>query len=167
LVFGSRLKVLPIAGRCKTLLTDACPPVYDRLEYLILPTIVLAAGTVAVWSRFVRTSMLDVVNQDYIRTAHAKGLPSRSVWFKHGMRNAMIPVATFLGPSLTFLLNGAVITETIFAWPGVGRLAISSVTGRDYPVVMTVVLYTGIATILGFLISDILYALIDPRIRLD
>jgi peptide/nickel transport system permease protein len=83
------------------------------------------------------------------------------------MRNAMIPVATFLGPSLTFLLNGAVITETIFAWPGVGRLAISSVTGRDYPVVMTVVLYTGIATILGFLISDILYALIDPRIRLD
>jgi peptide/nickel transport system permease protein len=113
-----------------------------------------------------RASLLDVSHQDYIRTAKAKGLSERLVWFKHGARNALIPIATFLGPAIVGVLTGAAITETIFSWPGLGRLAVSSVTQQDYPIIMAVVLFSAILTILGYLISDILYALIDPRIRL-
>jgi ABC-type dipeptide/oligopeptide/nickel transport system permease component len=112
-----------------------------------------------------RTSMLDVIGQDYIKLAQAKGLRMRAVWFKHAARNAMIPLATFLGPAITGLLGGAAITETMFSWPGLGRLAVQSVVQQDYPVVMAVVIMTAVATILGYLLSDILYALIDPRIR--
>ena len=140
---------------------------WDRLEYLILPTFVIATGEIAGFSRFMRASLLDVSHQDYIRTAKAKGLSNRLVWFKHGTRNALIPIATFLGPAITGILGGAAITETIFAWPGLGRLAVNAVTQQDYPIVMTVVLFAAVATILGYLLSDILYALIDPRIRLN
>jgi peptide/nickel transport system permease protein len=167
LFFGSYLQWLPLGNRCKTTLDDTCPPLTQRLEYLILPTIVLAGGTVAGYSRYTRASMLDVVGQDYIRTAYAKGLPSRLVWLRHGIRNAMLPVATFLGPSITFLLGGAAITESVFSWPGVGRLVVNSVGQRDYPVVMIGVIYTAIATIIGYLLSDVLYAMLDPRIRFD
>lgn len=167
LFFAIYLNVLPIAGRCKTTLDDSCPPLPQRLEYLILPTIVLAAGGVSNISRFMRASMLDVVSQDYIRTAKAKGLRDRSVWMRHGIRNAFIPIATFLGPSITFLLTGAAITESIFAWPGVGRLLVQAPGRRDYPIVMIVVVYGALANILGYLLSDILYALLDPRIRFD
>ena len=165
LVFGSTLQILPLAGRCKTTLDPTCPPLPQRLEYLIMPTIVLAADGVAGYSRFMRASMLDVVSQDFIRTARSKGLPERRVWLRHGLRNAFIPIATFLGPSITFLLSGAVVTETVFSWPGVGRQVINAVTQRDNPVVMIVVIYAAIANILGYLLSDIMYALIDPRIR--
>ncbi len=164
LYFGSALKILPLGGRCKTTLDPTCPPLPDRLEYLILPTIVLAAGGVAVISRYMRTSMLDVVAQDYIRTARSKGLTERIIWLRHGLRNAFIPIATILGPSITFLLSGAAITESVFSWPGVGRQVVNSVIQRDFPVVMIVVIYASIANILGYLISDILYGLIDPRI---
>ncbi len=167
LVFAQQLKILPLADRCPTTISMSCPPLFERLQYLILPTFVLATGIISLWSRFVRASMLDVVSQDYIRTAHAKGLSARRVWFQHGMRNALIPVATFLGPSITGLLGGAAITETIFNWPGVGRMAVAAVGQRDYPVVMAVTVYAGIATILGYLISDILYGAIDPRIRFN
>jgi len=167
LFFGSQLQLLPLGGRCKTTLDPTCPPLPERLEYLILPTIVLAAGAVAGYSRFMRASMLDVVAQDYIRTARSKGIQERIIWMRHGMRNALIPIATFLGPSITFLLSGAAITEAVFSWPGVGRLAINSVGRRDFPVIMLVVIYASIANILGYLLSDILYALIDPRIRFD
>ena len=167
LIFGSLLGILPLGGRCKTTLSDTCPPVQERLEYLILPTIVLAAGGVAGYSRFMRASMLDVVSQDYIRTARSKGISERVIWLRHGMRNALIPIATFLGPSITFLLSGAAVTESVFSWPGVGRLLVQAPGRRDYPIVMIVVVYAAIANILGYLLSDILYALIDPRIRLD
>ena len=132
-----------------------------------MPTIILAAGTVAGYSRYMRASMLDVVNQDYIRTARSKGLQERAVWLRHGMRNAFIPIATFLGPSITFLLSGAAVIETVFAWPGVGRLAVNAIGQRDHPIVMIVVVYAIIANILGYLLSDILYAAIDPRIRFN
>lgn len=165
LILGSTLRWLPLGDRCKTLLTDSCPPIIERLEYLILPTIVLSSGAIATFSRFMRTAMLDVISQDYIRTAHAKGLPPRTVWGRHGFRNALLPIATFLGPSVTFLLSGAVVTETVFSWPGVGRMAVTAVTQRDYPVVMIVVIYSAFATIFGYLLSDILYAWLDPRIR--
>jgi peptide/nickel transport system permease protein len=154
-----------MGGRCPNALTGGCPPIYARLEFLILPTFILAAGFVAGYSRYTRASMLDVIGQDYIRTAKAKGLSARDVWFKHGARNALIPIATFLGPAITGLLSGAAITETIFSWPGLGRLAVGSVLQLDYPVIMAVVILSAVATILGFIISDILYALIDPRIR--
>ncbi|MCY4540406.1 MAG: ABC transporter permease [Chloroflexi bacterium] len=167
LVFGVTLGLLPLAGRCKTTIDDSCPPLPSRLEYLILPTIVLAAGGVAGYSRYMRASMLDVVAQDYIRTARSKGLNERSIWLRHGARNAFIPIATFIGPSITFLLSGAAVVESVFSWPGVGRLIVQAPGRRDFAVVMLVVVYAAIANILGYLISDILYVLIDPRIRFD
>jgi peptide/nickel transport system permease protein len=167
LIFGSRLGILPMGSRCETTLTGGCPPIYERLQFLILPTFVLATAGIAGFSRFMRASMLDVISQDYMRTALAKGLPLRTVWFRHGARNALIPIATFLGPALTLVLSGAAITETIFAWPGLGRLSVTAVIQRDYPVVMAVTIMTAIATILGYILSDIMYAVIDPRIRFD
>ncbi|MCY4020550.1 MAG: ABC transporter permease [Chloroflexi bacterium] len=167
LVFGVTLGIFPLAGRCKTTIDDSCPPLPSRLEYLVLPTIVLAAGGVAGYSRYMRASMLDVVSQDYIRTARSKGLNERSIWLRHGTRNAFIPIATFIGPSITFLLSGAAVVESVFSWPGVGRLIVQAPGRRDFTVVMLVVVYAAIANILGYLISDILYVMIDPRIRFD
>ena len=120
LVFGSWLKVLPMGGRCPLVLTGGCPPVYNRLQYLILPTFILATGGIAVFSRYMRASMLDVIGQDYIRTAKAKGLSSREVWFTHGARNALIPIATFLGPSIAGLLA---TTTGFFCWASVLQAA--------------------------------------------
>lgn len=165
LVFGRYLDVLPMGGRCAPT-RGGCPPLYQRLEYIILPALVMSLGAVSGWSRFMRASMLETINGDYIRTAHAKGLSNTRVWFYHALRNAIIPMATFLGPVFVSLLGGAVIIETIFAWPGVGRLLLQSVTSQDYPVVMASVVIGSLLTILGYLISDILYALFDPRIRL-
>jgi peptide/nickel transport system permease protein len=172
IVFGARLRWVPIGDRCDTSSSIAaaaagCPPIFQRLEFLILPVFILAMQVVGGWSRFMRASMLDVVSQDYIRTAKSKGLTERQVWFRHGARNALIPIATFLGPSITGLIAGSVAIEQIFNWPGIGRTIVSAVTGRDYPLVMAATVYAGIATILGYLLSDILYGLIDPRIRFD
>jgi peptide/nickel transport system permease protein len=164
---GNGLGILPKGNRSKPVLIGGCPPVYARLEYLLLPTFVLATGLIAGYSRFMRASLLDVINQDYIRTARSKGLSQRTVWFRHGARNALIPIATFLGPALAGILGGAAITETIFAWPGMGRLAVKAVTQQDYPIVMATVMLAAVATILGYILSDIMYALIDPRIRFD
>lgn len=155
----------PLGGRCRTTLAAGCPPIYERIEYMILPVIVLSAAGIANYSRFMRASMLDVTGQDYIRTARAKGLSSQRVWFRHGMRNALIPIATFIGPSITGLLGGAVITEQVFNYPGVGLAVLNAFTQRDFPVVMAVTIYAAVATIIGYLISDILYGIIDPRIR--
>jgi len=166
LFLGSQLELFPLSGRCKTTLLEGCPPIYERLEYLALPALVLSTGLIAAYSRFMRASMLDVINSDYVRTARSKGVSERMVWFRHAMRNALVPIATFLGPAITLVLTGAVIVESVFTWPGLGRLIVRSVTSQDFPVVMTVTVYTGIATILGYLLSDILYAVIDPRIRL-
>ena len=167
IIFGSMLQVLPLGGRCKTTLDASCVPFIQRLEYLILPVIVLSAGAVAGYSRFMRASLLDVVSQDYIRTARSKGIHDRAVWMRHGIRNALIPIATFIGPSITFLLSGAAVTETILSWPGVGRSVVNAAVQRDHPVVMLVVVYIAVANVLGYLLSDILYAVIDPRIRYD
>jgi peptide/nickel transport system permease protein len=167
LVFGSALGWLPMGSRCDATLTGECPPITDRLQYLLLPTLVLAGNNIAVFSRFTRTSMLEVMNQDYVRTARAKGLSRRLIYFKHAMRNALIPIATLLGPIITGLWGGAIVTETIFSWPGVGRVALNAVIQLDYPVVMAVVIFASVGTIFGFLLSDIMYAVIDPRIRLE
>lgn len=147
LIFGSILGWLPMGGRCPRTLIGECPPIWGRLDQLILPTFTLGTVYIAGYSRYMRASMLDVINQDYVRSARAKGLPRRIIWFRHSARNALIPIATFLGPAITGLLSGAVITETIFAWPGLGRLAVQSVTQLDYAVLMAIVMLGAVATI--------------------
>ena len=137
----------------------------DRIHHLVLPalslTLVLAAGV----SRYVRTSMLEVLHQDYIRTARAKGLPESRVILKHGLRNALIPVVSLFGLYFPFLLSGAVFVEYVFAWPGMGKLMVDSVLSRDYPVVLAGTFFFGGMVVLGNLLADLLYGVVDPRIR--
>jgi len=168
LIFGSKLHALPMGGRYPTnyFLTGETS-LTERIEHLILPVAVLASGWVAIFSRFMRASTLDVLSQDYVRTAQAKGLRNRQIWFIHAARNALIPIATIMGPAVPGILSGALITETIFSWPGVGRTTYSAVLSYDYPVIMAGVILVSITTIFGYLLSDILYAAIDPRIRLS
>jgi peptide/nickel transport system permease protein len=137
----------------------------DTLEHMIMPVAVLSLNTIAFSSRFTRTEILEVLEQDYVRTARAKGLSSTIVWMRHALRNALIPVATFVGQSLGTLLAGAVIIESVFLWPGMGKLVIDAVNNRDYPIIMGTVVIASLMFIIGVLISDILYALLDPRIR--
>ncbi len=143
------------------------PPIWTRLEYLVLPVIVLSASGLAGNSRLMRSTMLDTVHQDYIRTARSKGLPLRVVWFKHGVRNALIPIAVGLGPAIAFIWGGAAVTEAVFTWPGVGRMSVIALGQRDYPIVMTVVVLASIATMVGYLLSDIFVAALDPRVRFE
>ncbi len=164
LIFSIQLDWLP-TGRMHT--PGANPnDLWDRIQHLIMPVTVLALGTIAGLSRIMRTETLEVLGQDYIRTARAKGLSSPQVWWGHAVRNALIPVATFLGPAIGGLLSGAVITETVFSWPGMGRLVFGAVGQRDYPLIMGSVVIGSVLYILGLLLSDILYAWVDPRIRL-
>lgn len=158
------LGLFPMGGRCAPV-RGGCPPLFDRLEYMVLPVLVVSLGGVAGWSRYMRASMLENISSDYIRTARAKGLSNRAVWFRHGLRNALVPMATFLGPTFVGLIGGSVIIETIFTWPGVGRLLVQSVSSQDYPVIMASVLIGAVLTIAGYLISDVLYAVFDPRVR--
>jgi peptide/nickel transport system permease protein len=167
LALGSWLDIFPLGRRCEPKLIGGCEPLYQRLNYLILPVFTLGTVYIAGYSRYMRTSMLDVISQDYVRTARAKGLSSRVVWFKHSARNALIPIATLLGPTITGLLAGAVLTETIFSWPGLGREAVLAVNEQNYTLVMAIVMLSAVATIAGYILSDILYAVIDPRIRFD
>jgi peptide/nickel transport system permease protein len=139
----------------------------DRLKHLIMPALALGAGSAASVARYMRSGMLEQIRQDYVRTARAKGLSERIVVFKHAMRNALIPVITLLGLYLPFLVGGAVLIETIFAWPGMGRLIISSIFQRDYPVVLAVAFVSSIMVILGSLLADILYSVVDPRVTVE
>ena len=160
---GSGRPILPMGGRCPPI-RGGCPPIYARLHYLILPTLVSSFGVVAVWSRFMRASMLETINSDYIRTARAKGLTRRDVWFRHGLRNAILPFTVFLGPTFLGLIGGSVIIERIFTWPGVGLLLFDALLSRDHPVIMASVVIGSVLTVIGYLVSDILYAMFDPRV---
>lgn len=137
----------------------------DILWHLVLPVSTLAIISIAAWSRYMRTSMLDVLHQDYIRTARAKGLTRRAVIYRHALRNALIPVVTLLGLSIPTLIAGAAITETIFSWPGLGSLFVEAVGNRDYPVVIALTMVGSFAVVLGNLLADVLYGFVDPRIR--
>ena len=161
---GSGRPILPMGGRCPPI-RGGCPPIYARLHYLILPTLVSAFGVVAVWSRFMRASMLETINSDYVRTARSKGLTNRDIWFRHGLRNAILPFTVFLGPTFLGLIGGSVIIERIFTWPGVGLLLFDALLSRDHPVIMASVVIGAVLTVIGYLLSDILYALFDPRVR--
>ncbi|HET6617834.1 MAG TPA: ABC transporter permease [Gemmatimonadota bacterium] len=139
----------------------------DRLKHLIMPGLALGVGSAASVARYMRSGMLEQIRQDYVRTARAKGLSERIVVFKHAMRNALIPVVTLLGLYLPFLVGGAVLIETIFAWPGMGRLIITAIFQRDYPVVLAAAFVLSIMVVLGNLIADVLYSVVDPRIRVE
>jgi peptide/nickel transport system permease protein len=139
----------------------------DRLKHLLMPALALGIGSAASVARYMRSGMLEQIRQDYVRTARAKGLSERVVVFKHAMRNALIPIITLLGLTLPFLVGGAVLIETIFAWPGMGRLIVTAIFQRDYPVVLAIAFVSSIMVILGSLIADILYSVVDPRVRVD
>ncbi len=136
----------------------------DRAWHIALPSLILAVGGIASISRYMRSSMLEVIRQDYIRTARAKGLSEDEVNYKHALRNALLPMITLLGFMLPALFGGSVIIETVFAWPGIGRLAYQSVLSRDYPTVMTIMTISAFLVLAGNLIADILYGIADPRI---
>jgi peptide/nickel transport system permease protein len=139
--------------------------VLDRIWHLVLPSIILAIGGIAGISRYMRSSMLEVIRQDYIKTARAKGLTEDEVYYKHALRNALLPIITIFGFLIPGLIGGSVIVETVFAWPGIGRLAYQSVLSRDYPTVMTIMTISAFLTLIGNLAADILYAVADPRVR--
>lgn len=140
--------------------------VANHIWHLVLPASVLALVDVAVWSRYMRTATLDVINQDFVRTARAKGLSRRRVLFKHVVGNALLPMITLAGMQLPVLLGGALVTETVFTWPGMGRLFLDSLGYNDYPVVMGLLMFSAVLVLIGSLLADLLSAFVDPRIRL-
>ena len=178
IIFTAELKLLPAGG-----MTDsrALPPfgvpqywvffgahpvtaLVDLARHLVLPVVTLVFVSIAGDSRFVRASMIDSLNQDFVRTARAKGVAERTVIFRHALRNALLPVVTNVALELPFLFTGAIVTETIFSWPGMGRLFIDAVNGFDYPVLMGVLVITAVVVVAANLLADILYAVVDPRI---
>ncbi|AEB12363.1 ABC transporter permease [Marinithermus hydrothermalis] len=137
----------------------------DRAWYLVLPAFTLSAISMAAWTRFMRAAMLEVLGQDYVRTARAKGLSERVVIYKHALRNALIPIVTLVGLAVPGLFSGAVITETIFSWPGMGRALFDALVEKDYNVAMAAIVFLAFLTALFNLIADLMYAVVDPRIR--
>jgi peptide/nickel transport system permease protein len=167
ILFGVQLGWLPISG-LRSLNWEYLAPaaqLWDLASHLILPIFIGAFGGLAGLSRFMRGSMLEVIRQDYIRTAQAKGLPERVVVYKHALRNALLPIVTILGLSLPGLIGGSVIVESVFAIPGMGQLAVQSVFARDYPVVMGLLTIGAGLTLLGNRLADVCYGIVDPRIR--
>ncbi len=144
---------------------DAFNSAWDNFNHLLLPMLVLATGFIAEWSRYLRSSMIEVKKQDYIRTAQAKGVSTVQVLIRHALRNALIPLVTIVAIDFGAIAGGAAITETVFAWPGVGRLFLDLLDARDYPVLLSMLVIAAAFVIAANLIADILYAVIDPRIR--
>lgn len=159
---GVVLKAFPLFGMQSFGKTGDIP---DLIWHLVLPVGSLAIQQIAAWARYMRSSMLEVLHQDYVRTAKAKGLPRSRVLGKHALRNAMIPIVTLLGLSIPALLAGAAITETIFSYPGLGAMFVQSVTVRDYPTVLALTMVGGVTVVLGNLLADVLYGVVDPRIK--
>ncbi|MCS7164582.1 MAG: ABC transporter permease [Thermodesulfovibrio sp.] len=167
IVFGVNLGWLPISG-IQSIGVEKMPfheRVIDYIKHLILPVTIMSFSGLAGMSRYTRSSMLEVLNQDYIRTARAKGVPERVVIFRHALRNALLPVITLLGLSIPGLIGGSVIFESIFSIPGMGQLFYSSAMARDYPTIMGILLIGALLTLIGNLIADIAYFIVDPRIR--
>jgi peptide/nickel transport system permease protein len=160
---------VPVIGM-KTFGMENAQPIFrwmDRLWHLVIPSLLGALGGIAVLSRYVRSQMLEVIGQDYVRTARAKGLPEDTVVYRHALRNALLPFVTMFGFLLPGLIGGAVIFEQIFAWPGLGRLGYEAILARDFPVILTINFIAAALTLAGTFVSDILYAVVDPRIRLQ
>jgi peptide/nickel transport system permease protein len=167
--FGVYLGWLPISG-IQSMHAEQLPfwgLFWDRASHLILPVFVSSFGGLAAYSRYMRSSMLEVIRQDYIRTARAKGLPENSVIYKHALRNALMSTITILGLAIPGLIGGSAIFEQIFAIPGMGKLFLDATWARDYPVVMGILVMGAFLTLLGNLVADMSYAVVDPRIRVE
>ena len=162
-VFSVKLGWLPAGSRA----TVGDESLLGYVHHHIAPACVLALVEVAVWSRYMRSAMLDVIDQDFVRTARAKGLPERRVVLHHVLRNAWLPMITLAGLELPTLLGGALVTETVFTWPGMGRLFLDSLGYRDYPVVMGILMVSALLVLIGSLMADLVGAVVDPRVRLD
>ena len=167
--FAIDLKWLPLYGAKDFMLRTDNPLAifWDYAKHLILPGIVLGLASTASFMRYTRSSMLEVIKQDYIRTARAKGLKDKIVIYRHALRNAMIPIITLLGFQIPSLLSGAVLTETVFGYPGLGKISVEAVNARDYPVILGINAMLAMLTLIGALVADILYAAVDPRIKFD
>lgn len=146
---------------------DAAYPILDRIKHLILPVIMGAVGWVAWYSRFLRSGMLDIIHQDYVRTARAKGLSERLVMYRHALKNALIPLVTIFALDIPYIFAGSIYVELIFSWPGMGRLYYQAATGRDYPLLMAILIITAGFTVVANLMADVAYGFLDPRIRYD
>ena len=163
IVFAATLRWIPSGGMA----TLGAPfSVWDRFLHLVGPASVLGLWMTATWSRYTRSSVLEVIGQDYIRTARAKGLRSSAILLRHTLRNALIPLITLAGLEFRNLFGGALVTETVFSWPGVGRLYLDSLNYQDYSVILGLLLITSVMVLAGSLLADILYGIVDPRIRL-
>jgi peptide/nickel transport system permease protein len=163
IVFAVQLRWLPSIG-VLTVGHDQMD-ILDRLKHLILPSFVLALTGIANYSRILRTETLDVLAQDFVRTAHAKGLRERTVIFTHALRNALIPVVTALGGILAALVGGALVIEQVFSWPGVGQFTFQAAIAKDYPIVQAGVMFTSTILVISYLLRDLTYAIVDPRIK--
>jgi peptide/nickel transport system permease protein len=161
-VFALTLGWLPTAGMATV---GEPSSLWDSLRHLILPATVLGLAEAAPLIRYTRSSMLEIIKQDYVTVARAKGLRERSVIYGHALRNALLPLVTVIALSLPRLLGGTVIVEAVFAWPGMGTLAITAVRGRDYPVIMAINLISAVLILLSSLLADVIYAIVDPRIK--
>jgi peptide/nickel transport system permease protein len=167
LLFAVWIPWFPAGGMLTPGVAPGWPALMDRLWHLILPVVVLATFNTAAWARYMRSSMLEVIRQDYVRTARAKGNDERVVINKHAMRNALIPIITLVALSVPGLLNGSVLTETVFSWPGMGLALFQAVLGHDYNVAMAVLLFLALTTVVFNLLADVAYAMADPRIRYE
>jgi peptide/nickel transport system permease protein len=161
-VFADQLRLIP-SGGYQTLGKPS--DLADRLLHLVAPALVLALVLTAQWSRYFRSSILEVMHQDYVRTAHAKGLPPRIVFSRHTLRNALLPIVALAGVELPLAFNGALVTESVFGWAGMGRLFLDALTYRDFPVLMALLMVTAFLVIVGNLIADIATTMLDPRTR--
>lgn len=166
-LFGVNWHLLPPGGINSPGVPPGLPMMLDRLKYLPLPMLALGLVFMASFTRYTRSSMLEVVRQDFVRTAKAKGLPGRVVIRRHALRNALIPLVTVLGVAIPGVLEGSPLTETVFAWPGVGKLLVDSTLGGDYAVAQGIIMFFSVMVILSNLLVDILYGVLDPRIRYD
>ncbi|MBU9721509.1 MULTISPECIES: ABC transporter permease [Bacillaceae] len=166
-VFGFMLGWFPSQGTVSTVGLSGMELFLDKLKHLVLPGFTLGLASTASYMRYMRTEILEVKGSDFIRTAKAKGLSNHSVLYKHTLRNALLPIITLLGLEFGTLLSGAIITERVFSYPGLGQLFLTSVQNRDYPVIMAINLILAITILIGNLLADIFYAVVDPRIRYD
>jgi peptide/nickel transport system permease protein len=167
ILFGVILQWLPISGLETYGVTGFWNVFLDRFRHLIMPAIVLGFIQVAFWVRYIRAALLEVLDQDYIRTAYAKGANERRVIIRHALRNAMIPIITIIALDIPYFFGGALIVETVFAWPGMGRLMYNAVLASDYNLAINCLMFLAIITLLSNLLADVLYVVVDPRIKLD
>jgi peptide/nickel transport system permease protein len=163
IIFAVQLRWLPSQGVLT--IGHEQTDILDRAKHLLMPAFVLALAGIANYSRYLRAETLDVIRQDYVRTAYAKGLRERTVIGVHALRNALIPVVTALGGILAVLVSGALVIEQVFTWPGVGQLTYAAARSKDYPLITAGVMISSILLIVGYLVRDIAYALVDPRIK--